>query len=155
MYKIEPGLIIEISLPDGRLAYGLKLDSVIIGIYKIMSSKKLQISDIIQNQVEIYIAIDDTYLKKRPFTIIGEIDLINEEIYPPDLAWYAEWSPDDSVKTRAIRNKRGQHEYTNKEYYISLVKKGLVLSVFNKPEPLTFWIMDNILNWPNYKMPSE
>ncbi|WP_149207725.1 Imm26 family immunity protein [Flavobacterium johnsoniae] len=155
MHKIQLGSIIEIELADSQFAYGCKFDSIIVGIYKIISSNKLQISDIILNQISVYIAIDNSYLKKRPFKIIGKINLLNDEIYPPDLAWYAEWLPEDSLKRSTIRNKKGKTEYTNKEYYISLVKKGLVMNVFNRPEYLSLWLIDNLNNWPNYEIPLE
>ncbi|WP_286969745.1 hypothetical protein [Flavobacterium sp. UBA4854] len=155
MHEIQPGFIIEIELTDGRFGYGCKFDGVIIGIYKIINSKKLQISDIILNQIAVYISINNSYLKNRPFTIIGKINLVGDEVYPPDLAWYAEWLPEDSVRRRCIRNKQGKTEYTNKEYYISLVKKGLIIYVFNKPENLLLWLIENLNNWPNYAMPLE
>lgn len=153
MNKTKPGSIIEIPLPDGRFAYGCLFDSVIIGIYKIISSDKLEISDVILNKIEIYVGCNQSYIKKGLFPIIGKINLTNDDIYPPDLAWYAEWLPDDSVERSAIRNSHGKTEYTDKEYYISLVKKGQILYVFTKPDYLSFWLIDNLYNWPNYKMP--
>lgn len=155
MHKIEPGSIIEIELPNGRFAYGCVFDNAIVGIYKVITSGRLRINDIILNCIEIYIALNESFITKGIFPIIGKITLINDSIYAPDLAWYAEWLPDDSVKRSAIRNKQGKTEYTNEEYYISLVKKGLIINVFNKPDNIASWIMDNLNKWPNYEMPTE
>lgn len=146
---MKPGSIIEIPLPDGKFSYACIFAGLIIGVYKIESPKKLKINEVILNNIQIYASLNRSF--KKIFPVIGKINL--EDTYPPELAWYAEWLPEDSVKRSAIRNKQGKTVNVTRKHFISLVKKGLILSVFNKPDYFPAWLAENLNDWPNYKMP--
>ncbi|MGG8095091.1 Imm26 family immunity protein [Klebsiella aerogenes] len=149
--EIQPGSVIVIPLPDDRVAYAAYFKDGILGIYNIISEKKLETDELKNIEIKIYKGCNESIIKKGVWPVIGVIEL-NDDGDSPDLAYYAEWLPEDSVNRSAI-NRKGKTVHVDKEYYISLVKKGCILSVFNKPEQLPQWIIHHLNVWPDYEMP--
>jgi hypothetical protein len=149
--KIIPGSIIAIPLPDKSIAYAIYFKDGILGIYDILSKKQLKLDDLEDVDIKIFKGCNERLIKNGEWPIIGKLD-INDDGYSPDLAYYTEWLPEDSLRRAAI-NRKGKTVIVDKEYYTSLVVKGYVLSVFNKPEQLPQWIMQHLKEWPDYEVP--
>jgi Immunity protein 26 len=147
------GSVFEIPLPDGRFAYGCWFKEVIVGIYNVISKQHLDFNKVKSLSFKAYKGCNDVAIKKKKWPIIGTIPLDADAVYPPDLAYYLPWLPEDSVERSEV-NRKGQRTSVKKEYYLSLVKKGYTSGVFNKPEMLAEWIIEHLENWPDYEMPT-
>ncbi|MBC2260583.1 hypothetical protein HCB45_03140 [Listeria sp. FSL L7-0091] len=152
--KIGYGSIIEIPLPDGRFAYGLLFKDSIIGIYNIISEIRVLPENIINHELKLYKGCNESLIKNGTWPVIGSIELDDEEVHAPDLAYYVEWLPEESVERSAI-NRKEKTVIVEKEYYIYLVRKGYTLGTFNKPEQLPQWILEHLENWPDFQMPKN
>ncbi|MBC1707810.1 hypothetical protein IBB74_01580 [Listeria welshimeri] len=131
------------ALPDGRFAYGLLFKESIIGIYNIISEIRILLENIINQELKLYKGCNESLIKNGTWSIIGSNELVDEDIYTPDLAYYVEWLPKESVNRLAI-NRKEKTVIVEKEYYIYLVKKGYTLGTFNKPEQLPQWILEHL-----------
>lgn len=101
------------------------------------------LENIINQELKLYKGCNESLIKNGTWSIIGSIKLVDEDIYAPDLAYYAEWLPKESVNRLAI-NRKEKTVIVEKEYYIYLVKKGYTLGTFNKPEQLPQWILEHL-----------
>ncbi|MBF2684114.1 hypothetical protein IBB75_10340 [Listeria welshimeri] len=92
-------------------------------IYNIISEIKVLLENIINQELKLYKGCNESLIKNGTWSIIGSIELVDEDIYAPDLAYYVEWLPKESVNRLAI-NRKEKTVIVEKEYYIYLVKKG-------------------------------
>ncbi|MBC2313514.1 hypothetical protein HCB40_04855 [Listeria welshimeri] len=112
-------------------------------VYNIISEIKVLLENIINQELKLYKGCNESLIKNGTWSIIGSIELVDEDIYVPDLAYYVEWLPKESVNRLAI-NRKEKTVIVEKEYYIYLVKKGYTLGTFNKPEQLPQWILEHL-----------
>ena len=150
--SIPFGSVFEIPLPDGRFAYGCWLKEVIVGIYDIISLNKTDFNTLINCSIKAYKGCNDIAIKRKHWPIIGKINLEGDAVFPPDLAYYLPWLPEDSLERGEI-NRRGERISVDKDYYCSLLKKGHISGVFSKPDLLANWIVEHLENWPDYENP--
>lgn len=151
--KIHPGSVIEIPLPDGRFAYAWYTKDEVMAVYDILSKKRLNIDEIKEKQTKLYMTCNEFLIKRGIWPVIGKIEPEGDG-NAPDLARYAEWIPEDSIRRSAV-SRHGDTVYVERDYYISLVKKGFISAIFNKAENFPQWLLEHLEAWPDYEMPKD
>jgi hypothetical protein len=152
--KISLGSIFEIPLTAKKFAYGCLFENLVIGIYDVISDERLSIEIITKMPFKAFMACSDSAIKKGIWPLIGIVSLMGDERYAPDRAFFAEWLPKDSIEKSEI-NRRGKRVKVPEDYYLSLVKSGMISAAFDKPEAMVRWIVDHLERWPDYDVPED
>lgn len=146
--KSKLGNVYEIKLPNEDYVYLCLIEKFSFGFFDYKSKKKNEsIENLSELGFKMYKTGKETAINNKKWELIGKIDLEKENIQWPDLANYALWDVEGSIERLNI-TREGSLIKVSKEYYLSLVERGLIDGFFDKPENLESWIMEFFDNYP-------
>ena len=142
--KYTLGSVVAIPLPDGKFAYAKLFKDHTFGVYDLVSSKLLPVSDVIRNRFSFYQSSTDVAIKSGEWPVIGTESFIDENSAwpPPQATCYLRETNEWTMGGIPRVDHKGQMRVATLDEV-----RGLdILSACHLPELLVERIVDRLVN---------